>query len=239
MFKLLSINLDGYSAEYGAWPIRIGLIRELIEDACPDVIALQSVAKDASVYFGEDQATQIAALFKVFPNVAYQKNGESGLAIIAREPFEILPAGGGEPRPGWMGTAMTINQARLNLANVSFSPAAPGSAESSDRPLADFISKEGYAVLVGCLGQPPQPGLLAALEHAGWYDVWADVYGAEAAQGLRAESDGAEGLWASQALRPFVHSLKRVAEGPFTSAARPVRHASLLLTLAGLEKAAI
>lgn len=235
MFKLMSINLDGYSDEYGAWPIRIGMIREMIEDACPDVIALQSVAQAAPTSFEEDQASQIAALSKVFPQVLYQKNGENGLAIIARDLFKPLPGEGEDENRGWLGARFDVGGFQFDLATATQFQPSPGAEGEAAASLADFISKGECALLVGCLGKRPLPRVSASLQHAHWYDVWQELYPGEFGHTSGPSEAWSDTVWASPWMRPFVHSLKRVAGGPFTSAARPASHASLLLTLSGIE----
>jgi endonuclease/exonuclease/phosphatase family metal-dependent hydrolase len=187
--KVMTLNINYYSERYGPWSIRRQLIRDVLDKANPDIVALQAVRRDPAVEDGADQAAQLATLFSGYKFIAYQPahafpNGVTqGSAILSQLPIaakEILPL---TLLPDQEDTNRRIVQAArfdlpsgpFYLFNAHFSWVAEQVEQNIEETLAFLEVADGPALLVGDLNTPPDSPLLDRFRRAGWTDLWAQL----------------------------------------------------------------
>jgi endonuclease/exonuclease/phosphatase family metal-dependent hydrolase len=248
MIKIMTLNINSYGTRQGPWPVRIGLIREVVEDACPDVIALQSVRREPGQFQGEDQAEQLASLFNRYPNVYFQPavvfpdGAEEGSAILSRLPIverdyrhlSLLPGLEDNLPRVFVHAQLRLASGWLHLFNAYFSWVSKQAANNVREALDDMEGISGPALLLGDLNTPPFDPALEPLRQKGWTDIWAELYPEDdgftffEADGLVKRSDYA---WANPDLKPRVRGVKIVAGEVEGISARPSDHAGLLISL--------
>jgi endonuclease/exonuclease/phosphatase family metal-dependent hydrolase len=255
--KVMTLNINFYGDRYGDWPARKQLIRDVLDKAGPDVVALQAVRRDPQVEYGEDQAAQLTTFFSGSKYVAYQPaeafpNGVSqGSAILSRLPIaeqDLLPL---TLLPDREDTNRRIVQSALfelptgpfYLFNAHFS----WIAEQAEQNIADTLpwvnAVEGPAMLVGDLNTPPDSPLLDRLRRSGWDDAWdllcpgSDGYTYREGGELTKRIDYA---WVNQSLRDRVQTIERIADEPAgVESVFPSDHAGLLVSLSLLVNGTI
>jgi endonuclease/exonuclease/phosphatase family metal-dependent hydrolase len=248
MIKIMTLNINSYSTRQGPWPVRIGLIREVVEDACPDIIALQSVRKEPGQFQGEDQAEQLASLFNRYPNVYFQSamvfpdGAEEGSAILSRLPIierdyrhlTLLPGQEDNIQRVFLHAQIRLASGWLHLFNANFSWTPKQAAKNVREALDDMEGISGPALLVGDMNTVPFDPALEPLRKKGWKDIWADLYPEDdgftffEAGGLVKRIDYA---WGNPDLMPRVRGIKIVAGEVEGISARPSDHAGLLISL--------
>jgi endonuclease/exonuclease/phosphatase family metal-dependent hydrolase len=248
MIKILTLNINSYGSRQGPWPVRIGLIREVIEDACPDVIALQSVSRDPAQFQGQDQAEQLASLFNRYGYVYYQPGmalpdgSEQGSAIISRLPIverdyrrlTLLTGLEDDVQRVFLHAQLRLASGWLHLFNASLSWVPKQAALNVREVLDDMEGITGPALLVGDLNTIPSDAALAPLPERGWVDLWAQAY--PEIDGFTLFEEGGlvkriDYAWANPALQPMVRGIKMIAGVVEGISARPSDHVGLLVSL--------
>jgi endonuclease/exonuclease/phosphatase family metal-dependent hydrolase len=248
MIKVLTLNINSYGDRQGPWPVRIGLIREVIEDACPDVIALQAVSRDPGQFQGQDQAEQIATLFNRYgfayyqPGMALPDGSEQGSAILSRLPIverdyrrlTLLPGLEDDTQRAFLHAQLRLSTGWLHLFNAYFSWVPKQVALNVREAVEDMEGITGPALLVGDMNTAPSEPALALLREHGWTDLWAETY--PEMDGFTFFEEGAlvkriDYAWANPALQPQVRGIKIIAGEVEGISARPSDHAGLLVSL--------
>ncbi len=248
MIKIMTLNVNSYGTRQGPWPVRVGLIREIVEDACPDVIALQAVHRDPAQFQGEDQAEQLANLFNRYgtvyfkPGMTFPDGQEEGSAILSRLPvverdFKLLtslPGVEDDLRRVFLHTQLRLATGWLHLFNAHFSWVERQVELNVREVLDDMEGISGPALLVGDMNTPPDSRVLEPLRAAGWTDIWAAFYPNQ--DGFTFSEEGAlarriDYAWANPELKERVRGIKIIAGEVEGIQARPSDHAGLLVSL--------
>jgi endonuclease/exonuclease/phosphatase family metal-dependent hydrolase len=248
MIKVMTLNINSYGVRQGPWPVRVGLIREIVEDACPDVIALQAVHRDPAQFQGEDQAEQLANLFNRYgtvyfqPGMVFPDGQEEGSAILSRLPvverdFKALTSLAGaqdDMRRVFLHAQLRLAAGWLHLFNAHFSWVERQAELNVREAVEDMKGISGPALLVGDLNTPPSSSVLDPLRAAGWTDLWAEFYPQQ--DGFTFFEEGAlvkriDYAWANPELKDRVRGIKIIAGEVEGIQARPSDHAGLLVSL--------
>lgn len=248
MIKVMTLNINGYGDGQGPWPVRVGLIREVIEDACPDAIALQAVRSDPARNQGLNQAEQIADMFNPFKHQYFQPatvlgdGSAEGSAIISRLPilerdYRALgqaPGGEDSTQRVFMHAQLRLASGWLHLFNAHFSWVEGQASQNVSEALRDMEGINGPALLVGDFNTRPEAAALEPLREQGWTDIWAQLYPGQ--DGFTFFETGAlvkriDYAWANADLMPRVTGIRIVAGEVEGIAARPSDHAGLLVSL--------
>lgn len=248
MIKVMTMNINGYGIRQGAWISRIGLIREAIEDACPDIIALQAVSKDPGLFEGKDQATQLKELFKAYPYIyyhpamKYSDDRTDGTAFISRFPLLDVSAKPLNLKPNLedgnqravLHTRLDLKSGSLHIFNAYYSWVTEQAEENIHQTLELFKDYSGPALLVGDFNQPPDSPALDHFRQAGWMDLWSALYPSE--DGFTFFESGQlvkriDYAWANPELKDRVDGIRLVAGAEAALAERPSDHMGLLISL--------
>lgn len=186
MLRVFTLNLHGYGPGHGPWETRRELIAAGVREASPDVIALQAVRRDALLYGGVDQATQLARMlggYTVFyaPATDLGQGVMEGSAILSRVPLaerdvRVLDGLGPDDEDP---TVRLVLRARvqsggraLEVMNSHFSWLPENNARNVAQATAYLVSVRGPVLVVGDFNAPPDAESLAPLRAAGFTDVW-------------------------------------------------------------------
>ena len=248
MIKVMTLNLNGYGTSQGPWPVRVGLLREVIEDACPDVIALQAVRSDPTQFQGLNQAEQLADMFNPFqhqyfqPGMVFGDGSAEGSAIISRlrmverdyKALSRFPKSEDNLQRIFMHAQLRLATGWLHLFNGFFSWVENQATLNIQEALQDMEGITGPALLVGDFNTPPESAALQPLRDHGWTDLWAKFYPER--DGFTFFEAGSlvkriDYAWANPELLPSVTGIKLVAGEVEGIAARPSDHAGLLVSL--------
>lgn len=256
MFKIFTLNIDYYGERHGPWTVRIGLIREAIADACPDVIALQAVRQDPSMHAGEDQAAQLARLMRrdypyvVYkPGMCYTNNSTDGSAFLSRRPlaelgqvtFDVSPGSDDNIQRELLHARVDLTSGPLHLFNAHLSWVPEQAGKNMRQALPFLRSFSGPAVLVGDLNNPPDSDVFDGLRQAGWTDVWAALRPTEDGFTFFESGDLVKRIdyvWVNEDLRSKIVDVQIVAGEEASIDARPSDHTGLLAAF-DLEAAAL
>ncbi|GBF08013.1 hypothetical protein DAERI_210009 [Deinococcus aerius] len=185
MTTILTMNVMSYAEKHGAWSERQKLIERAINDAQPDIVALQAVSLDPGRH-PSDQATQLAANLEGYqavfvPATTYPDGRQDGLAFLSRgrlpdvQPFPL------SLRPGLQDTGRRIllhgrfetPQGPLDVFNAHFSWVAEQQEDNVQEALSVLEGNAGNAaVLVGDFNMQPGNPYLGRLREAEWVDAW-------------------------------------------------------------------
>jgi endonuclease/exonuclease/phosphatase family metal-dependent hydrolase len=248
MIKIMTLNVNSYGTRQGPWPVRVGLIREIVEDACPDIIALQAVHRDPDQFQGENQAEQLANLFNRYgvvyfqPGMVLPDGQEDGSAILSRLPvverdyrlLKALNASDDDIRRVFLHAQIRLAKGWLHLFNANFSWDPRQAAKNVLEAVEDMDGITGPALLVGDMNTAPGDPAFEPLRRAGWTDIWADLYPQQ--DGFTFFEEGAlvkriDYAWANRELMPRVRGIKIIAGEVEGIQARPSDHAGLLVSL--------
>ncbi len=242
------MNIMGYSDRYGAWPARLGLIREAIEDERPDVIALQSVQKDPRLFDGIDQAHQIANLFPGINEVYFQpgppaENGvQAGTALLSSlsvAEFDALalkrlPKSEDPLTRFLLRARFDFSDGPLHLYNAYLSW-VNNQMELNLAEVVSYLGRfKGRGLLMGDFNVSPDSDALDTLRVAGWTDVWADLHPTLDGFTFFEESNllkRVDYIWANASLVTSVEGIKILADREMALATRPSDHVGLSVHL--------
>jgi endonuclease/exonuclease/phosphatase family metal-dependent hydrolase len=248
MLKVLTLNVNYYGDKYGGWTDRQNLIVAAINEAQPDILALQAVRKDPNVAAGENQAAQIASRFDHYPYVhfqpaiTYSDQSAEGSAFISKYPFGEINCYKLSLRPGSDdSTHRVVLHARfeletgpLHLFNAHFSWVDEQAQDNLEETLPFLESFEGHRMLVGDLNAVPGSNIIKRFEEAGWTDAWAALHPQEDGYTFY-ESDRLskriDYAWVHQRLEKRLHSVCTIADMEDNRGARPSDHVGLLVDL--------
>ncbi len=189
MINVLTMNLNSYNDRFGPWTIRMGMVREMVQNVCPDILAFQAVARMPNKYAGKDQAEQLAELFPNYPYAHYQPAMElagglvEGVAIISRfqpqdvqyRELSLIPDTEDNNKRALLHARFDLPQGYLHLFDAHFSW-VDEQAEKNVQEALQFVKQfPGPALLVGDLNQPPDSVALESFRDAGWTDAWAEL----------------------------------------------------------------
>jgi endonuclease/exonuclease/phosphatase family metal-dependent hydrolase len=243
----MTFNLNYYGVKRGPWPVRKELIRETIQSADADIIALQAVCRDPAREHGLDQASQLADLLPEYrhvvfvPAMDFPDGSEGGSGILSRLrigesdhlELSLLPRLEDTNQRVLMHARFDLPAGPLHLFNAHFSWVAEQARLNIGETIPFINFFRGPAVLVGDLNTPSDSDLLQRFSQAGWSDVWAELHPDE--QGTTFESNDPslriDYAWVNQELKPNVQEIKIVADIQHESGARPSDHFGLLVTL--------
>jgi len=249
MFKVMTLNVNAYFERQAPWPVRLGLIREVIENACPDILALQAVRQDPALFQGEDQAAQLANLFPVYEHVYFQPamffadGSTEGSAFISRTPFSkkdhlplpLRPSLDDNMQHALLHVELDLDTGRIHLYNAYVSWVPEQARENMAQILSYVQSHQGAALMVGDFNNPPDSDIFIELRQAGWSDMWMDMYPSE--DGFTFFEGGnlvkrIDYAWANQVMKAKVRGIRIVAGEDASIYARPSDHEGLLITCA-------
>ena len=186
--RLMTLNVNAHSEQYGPWSERRPLIVEAIHAARPDVIALQAVAVDPSAAGGLNQAVQLARdvgddRYAVIYRCAERRADgcELGLAFLARPAplaMHTYPLsrreGGEDPSPRvLLHATFAAPGGELQVFNAHFSWVPAQAHDNVTDALARLRGVTGTIAVLGDLNQGPDSEALVRLRAAGLTDAWA------------------------------------------------------------------
>ncbi|HEX6929616.1 MAG TPA: endonuclease/exonuclease/phosphatase family protein [Gammaproteobacteria bacterium] len=201
MLTVMTQNLNYYGDKHGPWLQRRELIRDAIEEAKPDIVALQAVCSDPEVEDGADQATQLSRMLPDYRYVFFypaniDENGrEQGSAILSRTPIREPSVRELSLRPGLdddnprviQHARFDLDKGMLNVFNAYFSWVEEQAADNIEEGLAFLGKADGLTLLVGDFNLPADSPLLERLKDAGYIDLWAAAHPGE--EGYTFEAD--------------------------------------------------
>lgn len=248
MIKILTLNVNTYSTSCGPWPVRIGLIRELLENTCPDVIALQAVRREPGQYQGEDQAEQISSLTNLYRDIYFQPamcfpgdvvEGDailSRLSIIERDyrNLSLLEDEEDNLQRVIQHAQLKLDAGWLHLFNTELSWSRKQAAVQMREILEEIGDISGPALLAGDFNLNPEDTALEPLREHGWVDLWSQFYPRQ--DGFTFFESGEmvkriDYAWANAELLPRVLGIKIVADESAGLDVRPSDHAGLLVSM--------
>lgn len=249
MLKLMTMNINAYHDRFGAWDVRIGMIRETIEEASPDIIALQAVGRDPALFDGKDQATQLAEPFDIYPYVHYHpamrlEGGiEEGVGVVSRFPIadlgahalRLIPDVEDVNQRAVLHTRFDLKSGPLHLFVAHFSWVDQQAQTNVEETLRFAGGYSGPAILVGDLNQPPGSPSMETLTQAGWKDAWAELHPRE--DGFTFFESGSQVkridyAWVTPELKNRLQNIQIIAGEEYAVEARPSDHTGLLVELA-------
>lgn len=247
MLKVMSFNMNYYVPKHGAWEIRKEMIHTAVQEARPDILALQAVRKDPLIENGKDQAHQLSALMPEYmqvifqPAMEYADESQEGSAILARLPvaahdflpLTLLPDMEDKNQRVLMHARFDLPGGPLHLFNGHFSWVSEQTDVILDEVLPYMNSFEGPGLLVGDLNTPSDSHLLQRIRQSGWTDAWEALFPGQ--QGYTFESQNPtiriDYAWANASLASQVSNVQIVANSSRITGERPSDHLGLLVTL--------
>ncbi len=186
MFRIMTMNINGYGNRYGLWEIRREIIRQAVQDFRPDVIALQAVRREPGLEQGRDQAAQMAYILPQFHHVFFQEaaaapdGSADGLAVLSLFPIQEKDCLQLSLQPGLEDknqrvltrTRLDLPDGPLELFNAHFSWVAEQAGQNARETMSYLSRFQGPRLLVGDLNQPPDGEVSAQFIQAGWTDAW-------------------------------------------------------------------
>ncbi len=246
MLKVMTLNINYYIAKHGAWLNRRDLIRQAIQDAEPDIVALQAVEADPTFAEGRDQATMLSQLLPEFRYVHFQPATKvpsgriQGPAILARLtiaqtaslPLTLLPGLEDANRRVVLAASFALASGTLHVFDAHFSWVKEQALLNVQEALPFVGAFVGHALIVGDLNNTPDGDALQQFRDAGWTDAWAALHPAE--NGFTFESNQPEiridYAWMNQALAPRVRAVQIIATRPGPGGTHASNHFGLLAT---------
>ncbi len=247
MPRIMTLNIHGFNDCYGPWEQRRELIRAVIREARPDVVAMQAVEREAG---GEarDQAWQLChaspgLIYSVFQPAKTLDDGfAAGLAFLSRTRPDVLETVGlqrleqaGEPTErifvhgrfdfaGWP----------LNVVNAYVSWIEAQALQNVDE-IIGYLGRyaEEPCLLVGDFNNSAEALPMQTIKTAGFHDLWAELHPAE--PGFTFFEDGGKRIdyvWANRFALERVMAMELVANCDDPEGLRPSNHLGLLVTLA-------
>jgi endonuclease/exonuclease/phosphatase family metal-dependent hydrolase len=245
MLKIMTLNLNYTVSKHGPWNLRKELIKEVIREASPDIIAFQAVSKDPGFEQGKDQASQLKELLPNYKHHFFQpseikSNGsQEGSAILSKIPIaeknflqlKVIPTEDHFKR--------VLLRARFDLADGPFYlfnghfSWVNEQAELNIKETLPYISRfNGKAILVGDLNTASDSLLFQPIKDAGWKDVWGELRSNE--EGFTFESNKPftriDYAWANKEVIKNVQSIE-ILHKEQQEKIRLSDHKGLLITL--------
>lgn len=244
---IMTMNINYTGDRFGPWDVRRGLIREVIQENRPDIVAFQAVRKDPRVEQGLDQAEQMARFMPEYqatwfePAVRLSGGVEDGSAFFSRLPIVqkdhlALSLRSGQEDDNQrvvLHAQFEMPGGPLHIFNAHFSW-VPEQAQDNVRETMDWMDQfQGQRLLVGDLNTPPVSNAFAPFRQAGWNDVWLLLHPDE--NGFTFFETGQmvkriDYFWVDQSLKSRVEAVKIVADQESALQARPSDHAGLVAT---------
>ncbi|HEX6930030.1 MAG TPA: endonuclease/exonuclease/phosphatase family protein [Gammaproteobacteria bacterium] len=248
MLTVMTQNLNYYGDRYGPWRERRELVREAIEEAQPDIIALQAVCSDPGVEDGADQATQLSRMLPDYRHVFFypanidDDGREQGSAILSRTPVREPGVRELSLRPGLeddnprviQHARFDLDKGMLSVFNAYFSWVQAQAADNIEEALAFLAKADGPSLLVGDFNMPADSPLLERLRDAGYVDLWMQAHPGE--DGFTFEVNRPDRridyAWANEELARRLDSVELVRGERGGSGIRASDHFGLKISLA-------
>jgi endonuclease/exonuclease/phosphatase family metal-dependent hydrolase len=247
MLQVMTLNLNYYHEKHGTWPARRALICQSIKSLGPDVIALQAVESDPAHEDGIDQATQLAQLIPEYHYVHFepaqrtQKGGTQGSAFLGRiriaesNCLALSKIPGLEDPKNRIVLAGTFDLATgpIQIFNAHLSW-VDEQAQANIAEAVHFVNAfDSRGLVVGDFNNPPGARVFGPLKSSGWIDVWEDSNAK--GDGFTFESDHPyvrfDYAWVNHQARPYVRSIRVVADQENGSGTRCSSHFGLLVAI--------
>ncbi len=247
MFKVMTFNINYYGTKYGPWSVRRQLIADAIQEAAPDVVALQAVKQAPGVHSAFNQAAQLTELlpeyhYVVFqPSIAYGGGLADGSAFLSRvrisrwDYFKLTLHPNPEDTNPRIVLHATVDlpDGPLHLLNAHFSWVEREGQSNVREALPYVNSFARRAILIGDMNASPNAEHLNLLRRAGWSDLWEQLRPGE--DGCTFESAEPklriDYAWASGSIKTKVKDIKVVAGCLGPQGERCSDHMGLLVTL--------
>ncbi len=246
MLKVMTLNLNYYGIKHGLWLVRRELIRQTIEAAQPDIIALQAVEADPAVANGLDQATQLAQLLPAYHYVLFQPaqrtptGGAQGSALLARIRIADSPYISLTKIPNLDDTnsrillvgAFDLATGPFYVFNAYFSWVTEQARANIAEAVPFINSFDERGVLVGDFNNTPNTDVTEPFKQAGWTDVWAELHSND--NGFTFESDNPtmriDYAWSNHILKRYMSGIEITANQKDANGAQPSDHFGLVAT---------
>ncbi len=246
MLRIMTLNINYYIAKHGAWLTRRDLIRRAIEDAAPDIIALQGVEAHPAFADGRDQATMLSRLLPECQHVYFQpavkepSGRVQGSAFLSRLPMTqtasfpltLLPGVEDTNHRVVLAASFVLAAGTLHVFNAHFSWVKEQALVNVKEALPFISAFEGYGLVVGDLNNTPDSDAMQHFRAAGWTDAWDALHPNGA--GLTFESSQPtmriDYAWMNAALKPHVRSIQIVADQLGPGGTHASDHFGLLAT---------
>ncbi len=251
MLKIMTLNLNAYGTKVGPWEARLDLIRGVIEQSQPDILAFQAVRQEAGVGNGLDQAQQIAHLFPDYRYACFQPawvhadGSADGLALLSRFAFAGVDhrrltflKGTDDPNHRIVLHArFDFDSQPFHLFNGYFSWVGE-QAEQNLNETQDYLNEfEGRRVLLGDFNQPPDSNVVQRFQQSVWVDAWARLNPADEGYTFDSQNPSIriDYVWVDPALEGNLRSIRVIANVQGANGVRPSDHAGLLVEMEGLQ----
>lgn len=245
MLTVMTMNINYTGDRFGPWEVRRGLIREVIQENQPDLIAFQAVRRDPTMEQAVDQAKQMASFLPEYhsvwfePAVRLPSGVEDGSAFLSRQPIvnkdrlelSMRPRLEDDTRRVVLHAQLDLPGGPLHVFNAHFSW-VPEQAQDNLRETLRWMDQfEGQRLLVGDLNTPPVSAVFEPLRQAGWSDAWLLLHPDE--NGFTFFETGQmvkriDYFWVDESLKTKVEAIKIVADQESALQARPSDHAALV-----------
>ncbi len=251
MLKIMTLNLNAYGTKVGPWEARLPLIRDIIEQNQPDILAFQAVRQEAGVAGGVDQAQQIARLFPQYRHTCfetawvYEDGSADGLALLSRFAFAGLDNrkltfldGTDDPNHRIVLHAQFDFDTRpFHLFNGYFSWVGEQAEQNLNETLDYLNAFDGRRVLLGDFNQPPDLQVIERFQKSGWVDAWSRLNSADEGYTFdsRNPSVRIDYVWVDPASAGDLRSIRVIANDQGANGVRPSDHMGLLVTMEGLQ----
>ena len=247
MLKVMTLNLNYYVARHGPWDVRREIIREAIQAAAPDIIALQAVREDPQVVRGLDQASQLRQALPEYKHIVFHSAMEfedgsvggsaflSRLRIAEADHIELtlLPGLEDNNRRELMHARFDLPEGPLHLFNAYLSWVEKQTRYNLREILPYLRMFKGPALLLGDMNTPAGTDILKPLEEAGWVDLWSKLRPDEPGYTFEAGEPKIriDYAWANPDLAPKAAGIDLIANTQDERGARPSDHYGLLVSL--------
>ena len=192
MTTLMTMNIQSYADQHGAWAQRRELIERVLREAQPDIVALQAVSLHPR-QDPVDQATQLASRLPGYQAVfvaaqTHADGRQDGPAFLTRgelpevRPYELslLPNLEDTARRMLLHGRFQTPQGPLDVFNAHFSWVGAQQESNVQEALSVL---EGHAapeaVLAGDFNMQPDNACLGRFREAGWVDAWEALHPGE------------------------------------------------------------
>jgi endonuclease/exonuclease/phosphatase family metal-dependent hydrolase len=246
MLKVMTLNINYYIAKHGAWLTRRDLIRQAIQEAEPDIIALQAVEADPTFAEGRDQATMLSRLLPEYRHVHFQLATKEpsgriqGSAILARLPMTqtaalpltLLPGLEDNNQRVVLAASFALPSGTLHVFDAHFSWVKEQALLNVREALPFAAGFQGDELIVGDLNNTSESEPMQQFRSAGWTDAWTMLHPAN--EGFTFESNQPkiriDYAWMNQALARQVRAVEIIADRPGPGGTHASNHLGLLAT---------
>lgn len=234
MLRVMTLNLNYYVDQHGAWDDRRTAIVDAVRKADPDILALQAVRREPELYGGQDQAIQLSHALGGYPHVAFQpaeaspQEVQMGNAILARIPIgkveqlKLSLRDDSEDRTRRVLQSACFERpgGSFYVFNAHFSWVEQQLEDNVNETLPFIRAAPDPALLIGDMNSPASPGAagqggLYLLEEAGWIDAWAQLRPDEPGYTFEAGNPSIriDYAWANPKAAPLLRRIEIVGEG--------------------------